>query len=98
MGWECLTVSNSIFLCNSELEHLDVFDVAELDRRHCLLHNFVVVGLRLPQCGYPAGVRLGIILQLSWAALNQENIKTIISNFPFYCQTTPLPSGGSYGL
>ena len=57
-----LTVSNSVLFSNSEFEHLDVFDVAELHRRHCLLNNLVVVGLRFPQCGYSAGVRLWIIL------------------------------------
>ena len=81
-----LTISNSVFFSNSELEHLDVFDVAELHGRHCLLDNLVVVCPGLPQCGYSAGVRLGIILQLSRAALKEENVKTIIINFPFSSQ------------
>ena len=66
------TVSNSVFFSNSELEHLDVFDVTELYWRDCLLNNLEVE--RLPQRGYSAGVRLGIFLQLSRAALTVENI------------------------
>ena len=73
------TITNSVLFSNSEFEHLDVFDVTELHRRHCLLNNLVVVGPRLSQCGYSAGVRLWIILQFSWAALKEENVKTSIS-------------------
>ena len=81
-----LTVSNSVFFSNSELEHLNVFDVTELYWRDCLLNNLVVE--RLPQRGYSAGVRLGIVLQLSRAALAVENINYYYQ-FPFFCYATP---------
>ena len=53
------TVSNSVFFSNSELEHLDVFDITQLHRRDSLLNNLIVE--RLPQRGDSAGVRLWIV-------------------------------------
>ena len=90
-GGEGLTVSNSVFFSNSELEHLDVFDITQLDRRDSLLNNLVVE--RLPQRGDSAGVRLWIVFQLSRAGLNQENI-----NILYQFLVPSLPSGGSYDL
>ena len=85
------TVSNSVFFSNSELEHLDVFDITQLHRRDSLLNNLVVE--RLPQRGDSAGVRLWIVFQFSRAGLNQENI-----NILYQFLVPSLPSGGSYDL